>query len=165
MKRRKENDIILGTFLAGIILTNRKGKPKAMAIIDLHNVDKVRGVRWFLDGKGYVDSKERGKLHRYLMRYPEDKDVDHRNCKPLDNRECNLRVCTNYQNNLNKGVKSNNTSGMTGLYYHREKKSWRAYINVNHQRIELGYRKDKNAAIKLRKDAEIKYFGEFAYCS
>ena len=54
-----------------------------------------------------------------------------------------------------------NTSGTVGVSYSNSQNNWRAYINVDGKRIELGRRKNKEDAIKLRKDAEVKYFGEY----
>mgnify|MGYP003591099559 CR=1 FL=1 len=55
----------------------------------------------------------------------------------------------------------NNTSGTIGISYSNSQNNWRAYINVDGKRIELGRRKDKNKAIRLRKEAELKYYGKF----
>ena len=38
-----------------------------------------------------------------------------------------------------------------------------AYICVNKKRINLGHFEDYNKAVKTRKEAEKKYFGEFRY--
>ncbi len=55
----------------------------------------------------------------------------------------------------------NNTSGVVGVSYSNSQNNWRAYINVGGNRIELGRRKNKEDAIKLRKEAEEKYFKEY----
>ena len=54
-------------------------------------------------------------------------------------------------------MKSNNTSGVTGVSWNRKAGKWDAYIKVNGKRINLGYYVDKQDAIKTRRDAEIKH--------
>lgn len=54
-------------------------------------------VRKCVNGKTY-----RGFLHRLIMSCPPDKVVDHINGNPLDNRKCNLRICTHKENCLNR---------------------------------------------------------------
>lgn len=56
-----------------------------------------------------------------------------------------------------------NTSGTVGVSYSNSQNNWRAYINVDGKRIELGRRKNKDEAIKLRKEAEAKYYGQKLY--
>jgi hypothetical protein len=55
-----------------------------------------------------------------------------------------------------------NTSGIIGVSYSSDQHNWRAFINVNKKRYELGRRKNKDEAIVLRLKAEKKYFGENA---
>lgn len=59
----------------------------------------------------------------------------------------------------NKRMQSNNVSGCTGVTYKKQIKRWVAQIKVNGINIYLGCEKDYNDAVKLRKDAEIKYWG------
>ena len=60
---------------------------------------------------------------------------------------------------------SNNTSGVTGVDWHKGWKKWRVRITVNHKTISLGAFDSMDDAIKARKEAEQKYFGEFSYDS
>lgn len=53
-----------------------------------------------------------------------------------------------------------NKSGIIGVSYSNNQKNWRAFININKKRIELGRRKDKVEAIELRLNAELKYLGK-----
>ena len=54
----------------------------------------------------------------------------------------------------------NSTSGVIGVTFHNKNKSWNARINHDGKRIHLGAFKNKEDAIKARRDAEIKY----GYC-
>lgn len=68
---------------------------------------------WHENNKGYVchSTSKGGKrtkiyLHRFLMNAKKGYDVDHLNHDPLDNRKCNLRVCTHKENTQNRAKKS-----------------------------------------------------------
>ena len=94
--------------------------------------------------------------------------VDHknhpkRNEKKIDNRLSNLRFVSNGQNNQNQCLSKRNKSGVTGVVFRKELNKWLAQIVVNKQHISLGVYENINDAIKARKEAEIKYFGEYRY--
>lgn len=78
-----------------------------------------------------------------------------------DNRKSNLRIATHSQNGMNKGLMINNTSGVTGIGYYDG--LWYSRIGVNSQLILLGTFDNKEDAVKTRKEAEEKYFGEWSY--
>ena len=78
-----------------------------------------------LDGKTY-------RVHRiiWFMIYEVDPgpyEIDHINGNPIDNRVSNLRLCSGFQNSLNKKRPANNTSGIKGVSYdkYRKNKKWR----------------------------------------
>ena len=97
------------------------------------------------------------------MDCPKDMVVDHINMNPLDNRKCNLRICTMQQNNFNKKEQTNNTSGRVGVTWDKQTNKWLAQIQVDGKNIKLGRFKNKEDAIKVREEAELKYFGEYKY--
>lgn len=101
-------------------------------------------------------------LHRQLLGEP-DGLVDHKNGDTLDCRLANLRVCTHAQNNANHRPQINNSSGCPGVGWHKAHRKWHAHITVNGKMIHLGYYFEKSNAIRVRQDAERRYFGEFAY--
>ena len=55
-------------------------------------------------------------------------------------------------------VNKNNTSGITGVGYRKDRGKWRAYIKIQRKTINLGYFDKKEDAIKARREAEEKYF-------
>jgi hypothetical protein len=61
----------------------------------------------------------------------------------------------------NKSIQSNNTSGVTGVSYDKSIQSWRAAIMFQGRIYRLGARRDKEAAIQLRKEAEEKIHDGF----
>lgn len=89
--------------------------------------------------------------------------VDHINGNVYDNRKSNLRVRTQSENNMNKKIQRNNTSGVVGVSWHAKQKMWNAHITVNKKKINLGSFYYFRNAVKARIDAEDKYFGEHAY--
>jgi len=82
---------------------------------------------------------------------------------PLPNVASNLRLATNAENLWNSGRRTNNTSGVTGVNWHKRDKKWRSYIMVNAKFINLGYFTDYDDAVAARKAAEVKHFGEFSH--
>ena len=64
---------------------------------------------------------------------------------------------------MNSGISKNNTSGVRGVNYDRDTGQWRVRIQVNNKRISLGSFSDIEKAIRVRQQAEEKYFGEYAY--
>ena len=91
-------------------------------LIDKKNIEKVKKYTWCLThskrGNFYIMTKIKNKtlkLHRYLTNCPNNMVVDHINHNTLDNREKNLRVCTNTENIHNFKIMSNKT-GFTYIY-------------------------------------------------
>ena len=156
------NKIILHKDYAEIILYDRQGKEKATTLIDLEDLYRVKKYKWCCNSYGYVLCRETKEfLHRFIMNCPEDKVVDHINHNTFDNRKSNLRICTHQENLRNQSINSKNTSGTTGVSFRKDKNKWRAYITVNEKQISLGNFINKEDAIKARKEAEIRYFGEY----
>ena len=102
-------------------------------------------------------------MHRLILRAEDGFDVDHRNGNGLDNQKFNLRKATRSQNKMNlQNLNSNNTSGVTGVSWFKITQKWRAQITLNKKAKTIGYFDDKADAIKARRDAEKKYFGDFS---
>ena len=156
------NEIIEYDDCAEIVIYDKHGNEKARVMIDLEYVDIVKQYKWHLT-HGYVNNNKVGRLHRFLMNPPEDMVVDHINRNPLDNRICNLRICTQHDNCLNKTARYDNISGVIGVVWDKKNKKWRAQIRVNGKYIHLGRYNTKEEAIEARRQAEIEYFGEYRY--
>ena len=145
-----------------IIVYDNYGKEINKALIDLDDIEKVKNYKWTFDGR-YVRKSGKERLHRFIMNCPKDMVVDHINMNPLDNRKCNLRICTMQQNNFNKKEQTNNTSGRVGVTWDKQTNKWLAQIQVDGKNIKLGRFKNKEEAIRAREEAELKYFGEYKY--
>lgn len=132
---------------------------------DLDDYDKIKKYYWNLS-TGYVESESFGnkrvKFHRFIMNCNNSNfDIDHINHKTNDNRKENLRIVTRSQNQMNTKLRKDNTSSAKGVYYGNNK--WVASIQVNKKRIYLGSFDKFEDAVRVRKEAENKYFGEFNY--
>ena len=162
IKRTKydKNEIILYKNYAEIVLYNNNCDEIGRAIIDLEDVEKIKNYKWSLKN-GYAFNTEVGLLHRFLNEYPNDMVIDHINLNKLDNRRSNLRICTYSQNNMNTKIKSSNTSGTKGVWWNAKREKWIAEIMIDNKKYYLGEFINKEKEIKTRKEAEIKYFGEF----
>ena len=160
--RKDPNEIIIYDNYAEIVLYDNYGKEINKALIDLDDIEKVKNYKWTFDGR-YVRKSGKERLHRFIMNCPKDMVVDHINMNPLDNRKCNLRICTIQQNNFNKKEQTNNTSGRVGVTWDKQTNKWLAQIQVDGKNIKLGRFKNKEEAIRAREEAELKYFGEYKY--
>lgn len=145
-----------------------RGKQVAVALVDSNVFELVKNYSWKLNSNGYAyrNTWENGKagtmyMHRFIMNNPAGKVVDHINHNKLDNRMMNLRACEHKENIRNSKLSKNNTSGVSGVVWHKTQSSWQARIKVNYKTIFLGYFKKFDDAVAVRKDAEKKYFGEF----
>jgi len=91
--------------------------------------------------------------------------VDHRDNDKGNNRWANLRTATNTENCRNVTHNCRNKSGVRGvLYRERPGRSpeWWASIRVDRRLIHLGIFRSLKAAAEARREAECRYFGEFA---
>jgi len=134
-------------------------------LIDIEDFEKVKRYSWCISKTGYPVANINGKvtkLHRYLLGVKNPKIiVDHINRNALDNRKSNLRLCTALENSRNTTVSKNSNTGYLGISLTPQGK-YRARIMVNRKEIRLGNYSKIEDAIKARKQAEKKYFKEFA---
>lgn len=100
-------------------------------------------------------------VHRlvWLLHYGEwpKNNIDHRDQNPSNNRIDNLRDVTQLVNIKNTTKLCNNTSGVTGVSWDKQAAKWRAMIKINTKTIYLGLFYDKDLAVQVRKEAEVKY--------
>lgn len=88
---------------------------------------------------------------------PPASDLDHINHCRSDNRIENLRLASLEINAKNRSKSKTNTSGVTGVSWHKSTGKWCAYIGVNGKPKNLGRFHRKEDAIKARLEAEIRY--------
>lgn len=99
-------------------------------------------------------------MHRIIIDTPDGMHTDHITGDTLNNQRSNLRTCTNSQNQANRGLSKNNTSGFKGVS--RDGKKWRAVIMVGNKYIRLSCHDTPEQAARVYDEAAKKYFGEFA---
>lgn len=137
---------------------------------DLEDYEKIKKYCWYMS-HGYIYAQNSNlngggvvSLHRLIMDC-NDKNfiVDHINHNTSDNRKSNLRIVTKQQNAMNQSLRTNNISGVTGIHFVKEQQKWWARIKHNNKTINLGLYEDFSDAVKARKEAEDKYFGEYSY--
>lgn len=87
--------------------------------------------------------------------------VDHINGNRSDNRLSNLRVATHQENQRNRCLQRNNTSGTPGVHWSTGQKRWISRIKIDGRMRQLGTFIDKDEAIRARKEAEKEIFGSF----
>jgi len=83
---------------------------------------------------------------------PEEKQVDHIDGDKLNNKISNLRLATYKQNGDNRKKSRNNTSGVTGVYWHKRINKYTSSITCNGKIFGLGNfnKSDKDKAIAVR---------------
>lgn len=129
---------------------------------DLEDYDKIKDYCWIKAKNGYAVANINGKNQTMHSIFCSFKNIDHKNRNRLDNRKENLRQATMMQQAQNRSLQSNNTSGVVGVYYRKERDAWFAQITVNGITKTIKYTHNKDEAIRARLEAEKEYFGEFA---
>jgi len=107
-----------------------------------------------LDNQGYARvafNKSRYKVHRivWVLHFgdiPEGLEIDHINRNRSDNRIENLRLVTHSQNNFNTRAK--------GYTWDKKSKKWKASIQLDRKRKELGRFTNKKDARQAYLDAK-----------
>ena len=157
-------------------------------IVDDDVYDELMKYHWSCSKAGYaqrrfVKSDEKVsviQMQRQILGLTlgDDVCVDHINGNRLDNRKCNLRICSRTKNNHNVGISKRNKSGAKGVSRHHikhvrksgniyEKDYWYAKICVNKKIKNLGFFSYNDEGFEQAKiaynEAAKKYYGEFAY--
>lgn len=102
-------------------------------------------------------------MHRYILGLEKgDMDVNHINGDRSDNRKRNLRLVTRKQNGYNRGVYSTSSSGYRGVYFRKDNNKWRAVINKDYKRYNIGSFDCKHEAAKAYNVKAKELYGEFA---
>lgn len=149
--------------MAEIILRNGE-----ICLVDEDDYIVLSAFLWRVDYGGYV-VKSGGprfvQMHQLIMNtieLPTSVYVDHENGDKLDNRKCNLRICTNSQNQANRHILQGTYSSYRGVTWHKGVGKWQAQIKVNQKSIYLGVFSTEIEAAQAYVAAAKQYFGKFA---
>jgi hypothetical protein len=102
-------------------------------------------------------------MHRWLMKAPRNKLVDHRDHNGLDNRRTNLRLATPRENAQNRRAMLTSRLGLKGVYRHKDRDVFEAAIRHKGKQFYLGRFKRKDDAARAYDKKARELFGEFAY--
>jgi len=136
------------------------------ATVDAADYKKLRRYTWYAYRRGrriYAVCKTGRKtvyMHRMIMRPRKGYLVDHIDGNGLNNRRCNLRVCTPAQNRANARP-CGGASGFVGVYPKGNK--WRASITCRGEFYYLGLFDDPVEAAKARDRKAYALHGPYAY--
>lgn len=148
-----------------VVMYNNDGRE---IYVDKEDYPLVSPYCWRIIKTGYVIANINRRtvyLHRFIMGEPDGYLVDHwggdktRN----DNRRYNLRIATYLENTLNRKPNKTSETGVAGVTWYKTSNKWKAAITVNKKYMVLGYFENFDDAVKSRKEAEEKYFGEWSY--
>lgn len=136
---------------------------------DLEDYEKIKNYSWhfsrdYVEAWDYLSEQAHKtiKLHRLVMNCTDNLQVDHIFHKKYDNRKSQLKIVTNQKNGWNKSINRDVSAGKyIGVYKHYGK--YQAFIGYNRQRIFLGTFDTFEEAVTARKEAELKYYGEYGY--
>lgn len=110
----------------------------------------------------YSGKRKQISMHRLLMSFPNEMEVDHVDLNGLNNTRRNLRLATHAENNKNKKCQSNNKTGFKGVHLYKRYNTYQAYIWIDRKRIHLGYFKTAIEAAKRYNEEAVRLHGEFA---
>lgn len=135
------------------------------AIVDDEDFECLNKFKWrYLNGyavRTVTISKGVRKpewMHRVINKTPKEFLTDHINHNKLDNRKKNLRAVSASLNLLNRGVRKDNKSGYTGVYWHKQHKKWYVQINFLGEHIFVGLFNSKQQAIMAHSKAIDQYY-------
>jgi hypothetical protein len=135
------------------------------ALVDAEDYEWLKDYKWHVTRRGacgtaYAGRRERGRLvlmHRQIMNPPKGMVVDHINGNGLDNRRCNLRICTQKQNVHNSRGRAGKKSRFLGVSPAGDK--WVAKVGGQY----LGVFDDEVEAAKARDRRAREIYGEHAW--
>jgi len=113
------------------------------AIVDDEDYDWLNQWKWSLHN-GYSTPYARRQsggvgilMHRYILKAPDTKQVNHINFNGLDNRRCNLESVSQRSNLSHR--RKRGTSEYTGVSWYKQLGMWRSQIYANGRNIGIGY--------------------------
>lgn len=139
------------------------------AVVDDEDYERIARHRWRFQGRpgtpqSYAVCNHAGRylyMHRLIVDAPPGLEVDHIDGNGLNNRRCNLRVCSRRDNLRNMRPRVG-TSRFKGVSWNRGDQRWQAEISIDRRRKYLGRFHDEIEAALAYDEAARAAFGEFA---
>lgn len=139
------------------------------ALVDDDDFEYLNQFNWYCSS-GYAVRKlktQNGKrlsmkMHREILKTPDNMTTDHINGNKLDNRKENLRICTQAENTRNRPADRNSTSGYKGVSWNNRLSKWICQIKANGKSRHLGVFSNPEEAAKVYDAEAIVLFGSFA---
>lgn len=167
------NDFELGERYVTIFL-DRKNKEPLEVVVDYIDFMKLLllDVKWCAHettcatyAKAKKWNKETKKaesimMHRFIMNTKSKEVVDHVDHDGLNNRRGNLRNVTTAENAQNLNLAKNNSTGVRGVSFNKQKGKYEAYYHLENKKIRVGLFdtvEDAEARLKETRDKEYKY--------
>jgi hypothetical protein len=136
-------------------------------IVDADDYEYLSQYKWHIKvgggGNSYACRSAGGKtirMHREIMKATAGQEIDHINHNSLDNRKCNLRICTRSQNGMNKRPIKGNYKGVS---FCNTRGRWFSQICSNNDRKTIGYYSSEVDAARAYDEYAQKLHGEFAF--
>lgn len=133
------------------------------ALVDDEDYTKLNKYKWRLNS-GYAitldDNNRKVYMHQMLTQYQK---IDHADRNKLNYQKQNLRPCNQSLNVANSSLRSDNTTGLKGVHFRKDRNKWLASIMVNGIKYHLGLYDTKEEATKVYNINAREIFGEFAY--
>ena len=114
----------------------------------------------------YANCRINGKvvgLHRFIMGFPVNTEIDHKDRDGLNNLKENLRTATQSQNSANKPKTKRSKSKYKGVYKHSQCDKFRVQFMCNREIINGGYFINEDEAALKYNELALAHFGEFAF--
>ncbi len=161
--------IIRGSIMKRIDISTKK-YPNVFTMVNDKDFEWLSRYKWYAEKNRNIyyartahtiGGKQIGiRMHRLILNPPAKLECDHRNGNGLDNRRCNLRICTQAQNQANRKYGKLGVSKYRGVAMGGNK--WVACIGAGCTRKYLGaFDNEIDAAKAYDVEAKNKY-GEFA---
>lgn len=151
------------------IPTPRKSKAVPLtkgryALVDEEDYDRVMEHNWHLTGAGYANNNKLGLLHRFLLDYPENGQVDHVNRCRTDCRKSNLRVVDTSENSINRCGAEGKSSKYKGVSFIKTRNKWKVQLRFKGKHVlNVSTFEDEKQAALFYDEAAKAYYGENAH--
>ena len=142
------------------------------ALVDAADFDRLNKHKWCAlhsspgDSSGWYAVRRAGGrtifMHREILHAPDGMVVDHIQRNGLDNRQCNLRVCTPLENAYNRRFHSR-SSRFQGIRYIDRLDKWLAGIKALGRHEHIGLFDDEVEAARVRDRWAFAFHRRFAY--